>query len=643
MSQNQSPPAPALAQALETILAQEDDAPQDQTQDQDSGLIGYWQLRAIEDLAVTCLSCAADQTGDWLSWNAYCQKLEDKPRKPTSPQPDDPRFDPPGVAYDTPEEQDIAKRYRYQKAAKQHAEDLRLFEDQTRQADDWRRQFGSTPTGYLAYVQNQFAGANSNPITAFLDQQRPLFIPEAAARYGSFIVGNHGSGKSEVIKQRVWHYLSKPQPEETLIVIDPHGELAPEIARMKPNLNSDRLVYLDPTLDPEFVPCPDLLNTADKSADNLYLEAEHYGSALRMMAGHVEPSATGNMESLCRNCAHLILEHDRFNLADLLDLLAVETGKKDQTVEHPPAALTAAQTGSINPWVHKHFAEHFLSARYTLTRSALYGRLERILTAPLLQRMLLSKPSFHLDTLIEQRKIIVINLPFKDLSEPVTAMLGQLMMAQIVLAILKRDLPRIADYPPVHVFIDEAQHLVSFETANQINELRKFGFGLHLATQYVDQFPSKILEAVKGLGVQIAGYCEGGNLEAMNAVFDLKASVAGVEAASRLKNQAVGEFTLKSRSAPGVKAISTRQFKTDTHLLFKDQRWKEANAANFMSEEEWESVKAEQLRRYYRPVSPEIKEADSESPSDTPDQPAPTQRPSKTGFRPLEPDLGYGD
>ena len=129
------------------------------------------------------------------------------------------------------------------------------------------------------------------------------------------------------------------------------------------------------------------------------------------------------MKSLCRNCAHVVLEHDRFDLADLLDLLEVEAPKK-----------------------------------------------------------------------------------------------GQLIMAQIVLAILKRDLRRITDYPPVHVFIDEAQHLVSFETARQINELRKFGFSLNLATQYVDQFPSKILEAVKGLGVQIAGYCEGRNLEAMNAI-----------------------------------------------------------------------------------------------------------------------------
>lgn len=616
--------------------------------DGNDGVIGSWQLQNALTLAVDAVNDAANYTGEFLSYDALQLLLNHKTPKPAAPDPHDPFFDPPHISYDSPQERLIARRYRYQQALNAHEAVLYTYQKDATEADRLRRHFSYGKTSYLDYAKTALVALAKkhtddalpvDPMSAFLTKKRSLPIPEASAEYGTFIVGNHGSGKSEVIKQRVWHYLNKPNPQETIVVIDPHGEMAPEIARMKPNFGNDRLVYIDPTLDKSVTPCPDILNTSDKSSDNLFREAEFYGSALRMMAGNLEPSASGNMESLCRNCAHVVLEHDRYNLADLLDLLAVEGPKKGQPMTNPPPIFEDACAASVNPRVRRHFEQQFLSSRYGMAKSALYGRIERIIAAPVLQRMLLNPPTFNVGELIEQRKVIVINLPFKDLSKPVTAIIGQLIMAQIMLAVLKRDFGRIKEYPPVHIYIDEAQHLVSHETAEQINEFRKFGFNLTLATQYVDQFPADILEAVKGLGVQIAGFCEGKNLTAMNSIFELTSKTKDLDETTQLKNQTVGQFSLKSRGAENAPPIKTRQFVANTNLLFKGSKWREQNATNYMTDAEWEQTKAEQIAKYYAHV-PDI----GEQTQQTSDGAATSPQDRVDGdMTPLKTDLGYNE
>ena len=581
--------------------------------DPSNGVIGYWQLDQSLDLAVAVLSQIAEGNEDCLTYDELQRLLNAKAEKlPDRPHPDDPVFDPPGMSYASETDRLIARRVRYNLAREKYRATLAAHQTQAAHAEEARRRYGYGRVNYLAYAEAQLTPSpsvaehsHSQPpaVQTFLTTPRRLPIPEASARYGTFIVGNHGSGKSEVIKHRVWHYLTKPTPQETVIVIDPHGEMAPEIARLKPNFDSDRLVYIDPTLAPPFVPCPRVLSTDDKSVDNLFHEAEQYGEALRMISGSIEPSVSGNMESICRNCAHVVLEHDHYNLKNLMELLAVELPKKDRPQREVPPIYRDACEHSPSPAIREHFSHGFLYGNYGMAKNALLGRVERIVAAPVLQRMLLSAPTFDLAKLIDQRKVIVINLPMGQLTDSVTAMVGQLLMAQIVSAVLKRDLPNIDDYPPVHVFLDEAQHFVSHATAKQINELRKYGFSLTLATQYVDQFPSAILEAVKGLGIQIAGYCTGKNLTAMNAVFDLNSKTKDEDETTRLQRQSVGQFHFRARGAPGAPEIKTRPFTTATSLLYKGDEWREANAERYMTEAEWEETKAQQLARYYRPVT----------------------------------------
>ncbi len=250
--------------------------------------------------------------------------------------------------------------------------------------------------------------------------------------------------------------------------------------------------------------------------------------------------------------------------------------------------------------------------------------------------MLFNPPSFNMGALIEQRKIIIIRLPFDTLTTPVTRMIAQLFMAQITLAILARDVKNIDRHHPVHVFVDEAQHVASPATKTAINEFRKYRFDLTLATQYTEQLPNEIMEAVKGLGVQIAGFCTGKNLETMNAGLELTGKTKDLDETVLLQNQSVGEFHLRTRGADGAPSIATRQFVVDTNLLTGKSPWQERNAVQFMTDEEWAATVQQQLDRYYRQVA-----GQSPSPPSASSPPRPQRRNKPTGNAKLDPGRGY--
>ena len=616
---------------------------------QDMGIVGTWTLEHSPDVATDAISIIAEQSGEFDSYGQFKRCFNSNPPKPQKPSPDDPIFDPPGVQYDSPLERQVAKLARFDNAQKTYETENAKYQTRAASADRIRSSFDHSSQGYVGYAHAEISALGQSPtrpqsaadLEAFLKKKRSLPIAESTARLGTFIVGNHGSGKSEVIKHRIWHYLNKPNPNETIVLIDPHGPLAEEVARMKPNRDNGRLVLFDPFLMAPFVPCMSVLNTQNKSDDNLKFEAEAYGSALEMISGG---DMSDNMTSLCRRAAHVTLERDNFNLFDLKKLINVSPPKRGQPERKPPAIYNYAADRSTNFMIRDFFRDNFLYGNFSQAKNGLHERLTRVLEAPIVQRILLNPPKLDFGSLIDQGKVIVVRLPMSQLGDDVTRMLGQMIVAQIQLAVMKRDLDNLRAYPQVHLFMDEAHHFVSPQTAKQIDELRKFGLSLTLATQYIDKFPTAILESVKGLGVQIAGFCAGNNLKEMNSVFGLKKRGVvkdnELDETSILNRLPVGDFYFKVRGTSDVPDMKTRRFSTDTTLLYDTPKWKKENADRYMTDKEWSDCKADQVSKYYRRV-------ENQNPIETLEESDVTISRNRSEidqeFAKLTPDLGYDD
>ena len=108
----------------------------------------------------------------------------------------------------------------------------------------------SDRAGYLAYL----AGAGSGPIEVFF-RRLPLLIPEDHRQMHTYVTGSSGSGKSELMKVLIHSYARQEKPP-CLVILDPHGKFADEVAAQREVIEADRLVYVNPA--PRSRPDPDL-------------------------------------------------------------------------------------------------------------------------------------------------------------------------------------------------------------------------------------------------------------------------------------------------------------------------------------------------------------------------------------------------
>ena len=77
----------------------------------------------------------------------------------------------------------------------------------------------------------------------FLCEPVPLKIPESARAEHTYLCGATGSGKTELLKLLIHSYMVN-HPETAVVIIEPSGKLAPEVARFRENYASDRLIYV---------------------------------------------------------------------------------------------------------------------------------------------------------------------------------------------------------------------------------------------------------------------------------------------------------------------------------------------------------------------------------------------------------------
>jgi hypothetical protein len=108
------------------------------------------------------------------------------------------------------------------------------------------------------------------------------------------------------------------------------------------------------------------------------------------------------------------------------------------------------------------------------------------------------KSAFNIREIMDQGKILIVNLSRGQVGEDNAAILGALMVTKIQLAAMSRaDMP-LADRRPFYLYVDEFQNFATDSFAVILSEARKYGLNLTVANQYVAQMPEVVRDAVFG-------------------------------------------------------------------------------------------------------------------------------------------------
>lgn len=296
-----------------------------------------------------------------------------------------------------------------------------------------------------------------------------------------YVIGKTGVGKTTLLESLL---LQDIHEGRGCVLIDPHGDFVERVHARIPEHRRDDTIYFD-VPDPAQ---PYSYNPLTRvSADKRPLVA----SGVLDICKKMWADAWGvRMEHIFRNAVLALLDQPSATLPDILTLL---------TDKH----FRAQVVGNIqNEQVLKFWKEEFpqYSWRYQADAIApIQNKVGAFLSDPKLYRVLTrADGQLRLRSIMDRGKVLLVNLAKGTIGEDSSGLLGGLLVTSIGLAAYSR-----ADMPeekrrPFFVFVDEFQNFTTLSLANMLSELRKFGVGMVLAHQYLEQLDPTIRSAVLG-------------------------------------------------------------------------------------------------------------------------------------------------
>ena len=437
---------------------------------------------------------------------------------------------------------------------------------------------------YLQFLEHQ----KMLNIRKILDFFAPVFLKEEYFERHAYITGMTGSGKSELIKVLVYGLAFNKKPFQTnileafnkpafkkdksIIVIDPHGDLAEQIAKWKEFKeveNYKNLVYIDPFLDKEYTPILNPFDIKDKSEETIDILAQELTKVFQELIK--DSKLTLQMETLLNPCISTLLRRENSTLRDLQRFMNDELNQD----------LVEEGLKSPNPAHRDFFKYAFYSKTYTPTKQSIFTKIQSLLNSKIFHNLVIGKSTIDLEKLINERKIIIFNLSKGKLGTDTSEAFGRLIIALLNSIASKRaDLPenkRIKTF----LFIDEFQNYISKSIETTLTENRKYKLFMILSQQLLGQGMNTQMKNVilSNTFVKFIG---------MNALNTLKAlsNETGIEL-EKLQKLDKGEFYIKIGNKPAFK------FKTTDFLL---------GNKNSMLPNEWEKIKKYQIENYYQKI-----------------------------------------
>jgi type IV secretory pathway TraG/TraD family ATPase VirD4 len=296
-----------------------------------------------------------------------------------------------------------------------------------------------------------------------------------------YIVGQTGTGKSGMLELLTISDIYSPYG---FAVIDPHGDYAQAILKRIPAERAADVVYFNPA-DTDFPMGFNPLEVYDPK-----LKGQTCSELIGVIKRIFENSWGPRLEYILRYSILALLDYPDSTMLDITRILTEKKFRND-VLSHV-----------VDPVVRNFWQIEFASWNDKFMTEAVAPILNKVgaFTANPLVRNIIGQPksSFNIRRIMDERKILIVNLSRGLLGEDNAALLGALMVTKVQMAAMSR-----ADIPgeqrtPFYLYVDEFQNFAtdSFETI--LSEARKYGLNLTVANQYTAQMMQEVKDAVFG-------------------------------------------------------------------------------------------------------------------------------------------------
>ena len=283
------------------------------------------------------------------------------------------------------------------------------------------------------------------------------------------LIGATGTGKSSLLLNLITQDIEQGRG---LTVLDPHGDLIDSVIQHIPDERLKDVVLVDPS-DSEYPIGLNLLS-AHSDAEKIVLSSDLV-SLFRRFA----TSWGDQMTSVLANAINAILESkEGGTLIDLRRFL-VESSFRNQflkTVDDPNIQYY---------WQH----EYQLLRKNAI--APILTRLDTFLRPRLIRNMMAQKEGIDFTDVLNNQKVLLVKLSQGLIGEENSYLLGTLFVAKLHQAAQSRQNLSPEERKPHFFYIDEFQNFITPSMAAILSGARKYGLGLVLAHQDLDQLSRK--------------------------------------------------------------------------------------------------------------------------------------------------------
>lgn len=296
-----------------------------------------------------------------------------------------------------------------------------------------------------------------------------------------YVVGQTGTGKSYLLLLLT---LSDIYHGNGFAVIDPHGDFAGDVIRYIPQNRVQDVVYFNPA-DTEYPVAFNPLEVTDPSLKN-HISSEVVGSLKRMFGYSWGP----RLEYILRYTILALLDYPNSTMLGITRMLT-EKPFRDEVI-----------TYIQDPVVKNFWVNEFASWNEKFASEAVAPILNKVgaFTANPLVRNIIGQPesAFNIRRMMDEGKILIVNLSRGQVGEDNAATLGSLMVTKIQLAAMSRADAPMEQRRPFNLYVDEFQQFATESFAVILSEARKYGLNLTIANQYIAQMSQEVRDAVFG-------------------------------------------------------------------------------------------------------------------------------------------------
>ncbi|MEX0931999.1 MAG: type IV secretion system DNA-binding domain-containing protein, partial [Candidatus Saccharimonadales bacterium] len=297
-----------------------------------------------------------------------------------------------------------------------------------------------------------------------------------------YIVGQTGTGKSGLLQLLTFSDIFQDQG---FAIIDPHGDYATELLRYIPEHRIKDVVYFNPT-DTAHPMAFNPLEVTDESLKG-HISSEIVGVLKRMFGYSWGP----RLEYILRYTILALLDYPNSTLLGITRMLTEKDFRKSVIKEIKDPVVKSFWNNEFASWNEK-FANEAVAP--------ILNKVGAFTANPLVRNIVgQPKSAFDIRKIMDEGKILIVNLSRGQVGEDNAATLGALMVTKIQLAAMSRaNLATIEERRPFYLYVDEFQNFATDSFAVILSEARKYGLYLTIANQYVAQLTEEVRDAVFG-------------------------------------------------------------------------------------------------------------------------------------------------